>query len=173
MTAVSARAPQPIAAEDGRIPAPDNTVWLIPDIDYDKQVITKYLLKKYSGLPRDMIQSQVNMQALPHLPDVKVVVLVRRPKEDEVLGPMVTFEFDTARNQMKPIPVPPETYVHEVVENPPVRVGDYVTVKPGQIFRPQETDIMPLVDKLCDYAHPCRVSPQCKPDFMLRCVWAG
>lgn len=159
---------------DGKIPAPANTVWMVPDIDYDKQVIGKYLARKYSNLPKEMIQSQVNMQALPHLPDVKLVVLGRRqPEEGTPVGPSTRVEFNQFKNANEHIPIPPETYVHEVYESPPVRVGDYVHVTPGQIFRPQETNIAPLIDVLCAHAAPNRITPQSKPDFMLRYVWGG
>lgn len=162
------------ASEDARIAAPKDTVWLVPDIDYDKQVIQKYLAAKYRDIPRDMIQVQVNMQALPHVPTMQIIVCVRRQKDEfSPLGPSNRVVFDQARQSNRHEPIPPETYIDEVFESEPVRVGEYVKVTPGMIFRPQETDLNPLIDRLCALAAPCRVTPQCKPDVMLRCVWGG
>jgi hypothetical protein len=177
MTNVSARAhaqegdAPPV---DARKPAPPDTVWLVPDIDFDRSVIQQYLIRKYRDLPKEMIVSQINMQALPHLPAMKIVVLVRRQVDDFTpLSPAFNVEHDPLKGGLRSTPVKPETCIHEVTESKPVKVGEHINVMPGQIFRPQETDLNPLVNVLCELAAPCRVTPQCKPDFMLRMVWAG
>lgn len=176
MTAApSARAQAPEQPpRDTRIQAPADTVFFVPDVDFDKLVIQKYLNRKYVGIPKDYIQSQVNMQVFPHVPEMGIIVLVRRQREEGIpLGPSTQVVFNQFKNANEHVPIPPETYIDEVYESPRIRVGDHVHVKPGQLFRPQETNINPLIDVLCEHAAPNRITPQSKPDFMLRFVWGG
>lgn len=164
--------PQRGEPADGRQPYPDNTIFLIPDIEYDAKVIRGYLAKKYRTIPKDMIVSQVNTQAVPHLPDMQFIVCVRRPVDGEALGLSYTVGPDE-RGVLRERPIAPETYHHEVYESPIIRVKDHVKASKADMFKAIETDVSPLINVLCEHAQPCRVSVQNKPDFMLRCVVAA
>lgn len=157
---------------DDRLPYPENTVFLLPDLDYDKRVINLYLKQKYKGIPAQYIDSQVNSQAIPFVRDLAFVVCVRRAKEDEVPGPDHEDYEDPKSGKIRSRPIKPETYIHEVVESAPIRVGDHVKIERGTMFAPVETNLRPLIQALSDAAYPYRVSSQNKPDFMIRCTVA-
>lgn len=153
---------------DARIPYPEDTVFLVPEIPYDVQVIRGYLNKKYRGIPKDMVVSQVNMQALPHLEGLKFIVCVRRGKEAPP-GPEHDIVPDD-RGVLRTKPIPPDRYHDEVYESPVIRVRDHVKATKGSMFAAIETNLNPLIDALAEHAYPCRIFPQNKPDFMLRMV---
>lgn len=179
MSAASARAQQP--EETGKLPYPDETVFLIPDIEYDAKVIKGYLAKKYKGIPREMIVSQANTHAVPHLASMGFIVCVRRAEEGEELGLSYTVGPDD-RGILRERPIAPDSYHSEVVENSqrlgpltpckPIKVTDYVKAPKTSLFASVETDVQPLVVALSEHAHPCRVTVQNKPDFLLRMVVA-
>lgn len=156
---------------DPRIAYPEDTVFLVPDITYEKRVCTGYLNKKYKNVPRDMIVSEVNMTALPHLESLKLVVCVRRGKNDEPLGP-AGLPYTDERGILRERPVAPETYHNEVYESPAIRVRDHVTMGKATMFRQVEPSLNALIDVLADHASPFRIFPQNKPDSMLRLMVA-
>jgi len=164
----SARAQQPA---DDRVPCPENTVFLIPDEAYTAQVIKGYLRKKYANIPQEMIVSQINMQAIPHLAELQFVLVVRRPSEGERLGPAYTLVTDQFGKRVES-PIAPETYHREVVESPPIRVRDHVKVARVNLFQATETKLDMLIDELAKHASPYRIFPQNKPDFLIRCMVA-
>jgi hypothetical protein len=156
---------------DTRLPYPDDTVFLAPDIPYEMNVIRGYLGKKYKNIPRDMIVSEVNMSALPHLEKLKLVVCVRRGKDGEPTGPGGE-PFTDQRGILRDKPIAPETYHHEVCESPPIRVRDYVQMGKATMFKQVEPTLNALIDVLAEHASPCRIFPQNKPDSMLRLMAA-
>jgi hypothetical protein len=153
---------------DSRIPYPENTVFFVPEIPYDVQVIRGYLNKKYKGIPKDMIVSQVNMTALPHIENMKFIVCVRRGN-DGPPGPEHHIVPDE-RGVLRTKPISPETYHNEVHESAVIKVRDHISVSKGSLFAPTETNLNALIDVLANEAYPCRVFPQNKPDTMLRFV---
>jgi hypothetical protein len=154
---------------DTRRPYPDDTVFLVPEIPYDILVIRGYLTNKYKNVPKDMVVSQVNMNYLPHAEKCQFIVCVRRGKDGSVAGPEHTIVPDE-RGILRTKPIAPETYHHEVVESPPVRVRDHIQMGRATMFQQVEPNLNPLINVLCDHAWPFRVTPQNKPDVMLRCV---
>jgi len=166
MSQPSARAQE----QDSRIPYPTDTIFFVPDIPYEQGVIKGYINKKYSNVPKDMIVSQVNMNALPHL-DIKFIVLVRKGVNGEPPGPAYHLVPDEFGKKMEK-PVAPDTYHGEVYESPAIRVRDFVQMPRITMFQQVEPNLNPLIDALCDHAWPCRITPQNKPDSMLRFVVA-
>lgn len=154
---------------DTRIPYPEETVFLVPEIPYDVQVIRGYLNKKYKNVPKDMIVSQVNMNYLPHVEKMQIIVCVRRGKDGGTPGAEHVIVPDE-RGTLRTRPIAPETYQDEVYESPAIKVRDHLKMTRGSMFTQQETNLNPLIDVLAEHAYPCRVFPQNKPDFMLRCV---
>lgn len=157
------------AESDTRIPYPEDTVFLVPEIPYDVQVIRGYLNKKYKNIPRDMIVSQVNMNYLPHVENMKFIVCVRRGKDGGTPGPEHHIVPDE-RGVLRTRPIAPDTYHDEVCESPSIKVRDHLKMSKGSMFTQQETNLNPLIDVLAEHAYPCRIFPQNKPDSMLRCV---
>jgi hypothetical protein len=155
--------------QDTRIPYPEDTVFLVPDVPYEKRVIQGYLNKKYKKIPHDMIVSEVNMNALPHLDSLKLVVCVRRGEDGQppgAAGQPYTDERGILRERI----VAPETYHHEVYESPAIRVRDHVAMGKATMFRQVEPSLNALIDVLAEHASPFRIFPQNKPDSMLRCM---
>lgn len=158
-----------VSEPDKRIPYPEDTIFLVPDVAYDRRVCTGYLQKKYKGLPNSVIVSEVNMTALPHLEKLKIIVCVRRGVDGEPLGPAGEM-FTDQRGILREKPIKPETYHHEVYESPSVRVRDHVTMGSASLFKQVEPSLNELIDVLAVHASPFRIFPQNKPDSMLRCV---
>ena len=163
MSNPNANAPQ-------RIPYPADTIFFVPDIPYEQGVIKGYIAKKYKDVPKDMIVSQVNMNALPHL-DIKFIVFVRKGKDGNAPGPAYHIVPDD-RGVLREKTVSPETYHDEVYESPAIRVRDFITMPRVTMFQQVEPNLNPLIDALCDHAWPCRITPQNKPDSMLKFVTA-
>jgi len=156
---------------DTRVPCPENTIFLIPDLEYDARVINLYLKKKYKNIPAAMITNQVNSNMLAFVTGLQFVVCVRRAQEDQSLGP--DFEYVEDKNgKTRMVPIKHETYISDVVESAPVKVSEYVKVQPASMFQQTETNLKPLIQALGDAAYPFRVTSQNKPDFMIRCVVA-
>lgn len=153
--------------QDTRIPYPTDTVFLVPDVPYDAQVIRGYLNKKYKNLPKDMVVSQLNMTAFPHI-DIKIVVCVRRGRDGGVPGPDHEPPFRDQFGRAVSKPIPPETYHDEVRESPAVRLRDYIQVPKFTLFTATEPNLNPLIDVLAEHAIPYRIFPQNKPDVLLR-----
>jgi hypothetical protein len=155
----------------------ENTVFLVPDLDFDQKVIGVYLRNKYEGIPRDMIAHQF-VNSIVMYPGVRIVVCVRRPREYESLGPNFVMEYDAIQGCKVERKIPPEAYAEawpkgEVYESEPIVVSQYVKAERAHMFRPVKPDPNKLINKLCEEAWPCRVTPQNEPDFMIRCEYAG
>lgn len=153
--------------QDTRVPYPEDTVFFVPDIPYDTQVIRGYLNRKYKGIPKDMVCSQVNMQTMPHVEKLKFIVCVRRGQDGSPPGPEHHIVPDV-RGVLRTNPIAPDTYHSEVVESPAIRARDYISVPKGTLFTMVEPNLNPLIDTLAEHAIPCRIFAQNKPDFMLR-----
>lgn len=153
--------------QDARIPYPDDTVFFVPEAPYENSVIRGYLNKKYKNIPKDMIVSQVNMGVLPHLETIKFIVCVRRGADGNPPGDAYTVGPDD-RGILRERPIPPETYHREVYESPSIRARDHISATRVSLFTQNETNLLKLIDVLCEHAYPCRITPQNKPDMMLK-----
>lgn len=183
MSSASARAPglpaeaRINAGTGGKEPYPLDAngeayrVFLVPDIGYDQGVIKGYLKKKYSGIPPEMITSQVNMSVMANLANLEFVVCVRRGIDGEP-GPAYTVETVETQSgtRRREVPIPPETYHNEVYESAPIRVRDHVKIEKVNLFRATEPQLGDLINVLCAHAMPHRITPQNKPDMLLRFV---
>jgi len=160
-----------------KVPYVENTVFLIPDLDYDERVIKVYLRNKYDGIPKDMIANQF-VESIIMYPGVRIVVVVRRPREDQPIGPKHVLEYDSTKGFTVARDIPPETYAEawpkgEVYESEPLMVAQWVKAERAHMFRPVRPDPNKLINKLCEEAWPCIVRPDNPPDFMIRCVYCG
>jgi hypothetical protein len=152
---------------DQRIPYPEDTVFFVPDAPYEANVIRGYLNKKYRNIPKNMIVSQVNMGVLPHLEKVKFIVCVRRGADGNPPGNAYDVVPDE-RGILREKPIAPETYHGEVYESPSIRARDHVKAAGISLFQQSEPNLLPLIDVLCEHAYPMRITPQNKPDLMLK-----
>lgn len=149
---------------------PSNTLFLVPDIPYDRKVIELYLLDKYETVDRAVLQASFNMDAVPYVRDMQIVVMSIRPPEHTV---RLQWEVGTDAHGVKfEIPKPEREHVQYVVESPALRVADLVHMAAAQMFRPTKPDLSKLIDTLAEYAHPYRIKPQNPPDSMCTMVYA-
>lgn len=148
---------------------PANTLFLVPDIPYDRTVIELYLRDKYEGVDGAHIQNAFNMDAVPFVQNMQIVVMAIRPPEHTV---RLQWTIGTDAHGVKyEIPVPPAEHVQWVVESPVLRVSDLVQMQPSQIFRPTKPDLSKLIATLVEHAHPYRIQPQNPPDAMCRMMF--
>ena len=152
---------------DTRRPYPDDTVFFVPDAPYEQNVIRGYLNKKYKNIPKDMVVSQVNMGVLPHLEKLNFIVCVRRGADGNPPGNAYNVVPDE-RGILREKPIAPETYHNEVYESPQIRARDHIGSAKISLFTQQETSLLKLIDVLCEHAYPMRITPQNKPDLMLK-----
>lgn len=143
---------------------PANTLFLVPNIPYDRKVIELYLNDKYEGVDRAHIQSGFNMDAVPFVQNMQIVVMSIRTPEHVVRK---QWDIGTDAHGVKfEIAIPESDHVKYVVESPILRVSDLVQMQAAQMFRPTKPDLTKLVDVLAEHAHPYRIQTQNDPDSM-------
>lgn len=153
-----------------KIKFPANTLFLVPDIPYDRKVIELYLADKYDVVDRGVIQASFNMDAVPYVRDMAIVVMSIRPPEHTVRK---QWDVGTDAHGVKfEIPIPESEHVQWVRESPILRVADLVHMVAAQMFRPTKPDLTKLIDTLAEYAAPYRIKPQNAPDSMCTMVYA-
>lgn|SRR3982750_4989405 len=149
---------------------PANTLFLVPDIPYDRKVIELYLFEKYDGVDRNVIQASFNMDAVPFVQNMQIVVMAIRPPEHTVRK---QWDVGTDAHGVKfEIPIPEAEHVKYVRESPILKVSDLVQMQAAQMFRPTKPDLSKLIDTLAEYAHPYRIKPQSPPDSMCTMIYA-
>lgn len=149
---------------------PQNTLFLVPDIPYDRKVIELYLQSKYETIDRSVIQASFNMDAVPYVTQMQIVVMSIRPPEHTVRR---QWDVGTDAHGVKfEIPIPESEHVQWVHEGPVLRVSDLVSMQAAQMFRPTKPDLTKLINTLAEHAHPYRIKPQNPPDSMCTMVMA-
>lgn len=148
---------------------PANTLFLVPNIPYDRKVIELYLNDKYEGVDRANIQSGFNMDAVPFVQNMSIVVMSIRTPEHIVRK---QWDIGTDAHGVKfEIAIPESDHVKYVVESPVLRVSDLVQMQAAQMFRPTKPDLTKLVDTLAEHAHPYRIQTQNAPDAMCQMMF--
>lgn len=149
---------------------PANTLFLVPDVPYDRKVIELFLLDKYDGVDRAHIQSAFNMDAVPFVQNMQIVVMTIRAPEHVVRK---AWDVGTDAHGVKfEIPISEREHVQYVHESPILRVCDLVQMQAAQMFRPTKPDLTALINTLAEHAHPYRIKPQNAPDSMCAMVFA-
>lgn len=148
---------------------PAGTLFLVPDIPYDRKVIEMYLADKYETIDRAHIQSAFNMDAVPFVQNMQIVVMTIRPPEHYVRK---QWDVGTDAHGVKfEIPIPEAEHVRYVVESPVLRICDLVQMQAAQMFRPTKPDLTNLINALAEHAAPYRIQPQNPPDAMCRMMF--
>lgn len=134
----------------------DRTMFLIPESDYDQRVCKAYLANRYPEAKA--IVSQFHAERMSYVKDAQIVVVTRRAAPGKQLGSGYKRMQDEETKGWFDMPVPPETYLHEVVESPPIVVAECMLVKPADMFSEQSIDMSELTARLAERAHPYRIA---------------
>lgn len=147
------------------------TTFLIPKTEYDNAVCRAYILEKYPDAV--YVGSSLDISKLSGWPDGEQIVIVRRDTWPKQPGPGTTREKDV-EGKWEYIPVPPETYFHEVVESEPIDVKKTMVVTKADRFTKSQLDLTPLIQRLSEQmALPYRIDmPRHEDDTVLYFVHA-
>lgn len=171
-TTYSVRCKACLAADVARMKGPpgkfnmETTMFLVPEPDYDGLVARAYLAARYPEA--EHVVHQYNAEKLAYVKDAKVVVITRRGKNGKT-GPRFKRTKDE-EGTFYDAPIPPETYLDEVVESDPVNVSDCVQVTPGTMYAAESADFAELTARIAERATPFRIAPPNPPDklFVMR-----
>ena len=138
------------------------TLFLVPESEYDNSVCRAYLAKRYPELEQSQasIVSAFHAEKLTYVKGAQMIVVTRRPKS--LRGPGLRRIKDD-ENKWIDVPVPPETYIDDVIESAPLVIDECLDVKPATMFSEQSVDMTELVARLAERAFPYRIAPPADP----------
>jgi hypothetical protein len=136
------------------------TLFLIPESDYDRDVCRLYLAQRYPTA--QSISHQVHCEKLSYVNGARVVVVTRRGEGGKMSGPSTKRRKDE-EGKFEDFKIPPETYLHEVVESAPIVVAECMDVVPATMFSEGSVDMNELVARLAERAFPYRIAPPSDP----------
>lgn len=157
-----------IAEDKARMSAPttlteeqiEKTLFLIPEGDYDQQVVREYLKIRYPEAQN--VVAMFHAERLSYIKGAQIVVVTRRGKNGGHPGPSWRRQKDV-EDVWKETKIPPETYLDEVVESAPVVVAQCMDVSPANMFSDQQVDMSELVVRLTELAMPYRIAVPADP----------
>jgi hypothetical protein len=124
-----------------------NVTFWIPETTFDNMVCRAYLAEKYPDAP--YISSQINLASIAGWPTEDKIVIVRRDTWPKAPGRATTREKDEEGKWMY-VDVPPETYLHEVVEMAPIHIHSAMVATAANRFNKSKLDLKPLIARLCE-----------------------
>lgn len=136
------------------------TMFLVPEPEYDGMVARAYLKVRYPDA--ENIVHAFNAEKLSYVKGSQVVVITRRGKNGRP-GPRYKRTKDD-EGTFYDAPIPPEEYLHEVVESDPVIVSECIDVTPATMYADQSADFSELVARIAERATPFRIAPPNAPD---------
>lgn len=144
----------------------ERTIFLVTDGAYDGSVARAYIKQRYGGeVPRANVVSAFHAEKLAYVKDVKIIVFARRGKNGEVPGPSARRQKD-AEEVWKETPIPPDTYIDEVVESSIIDLTDCLGYVAATMFTEQSIDLRELVDVLSERAYPHYIAIPTEGDKM-------
>lgn len=139
----------------------EQTLFLVPEPEYDGQVARAYLERRYQGEARNVV-SAFNAEKLAYVKGSQVVVVTRRGKDGRSTGPRTRRTRDE-EGTFHDAPIPPETYLEEIVESEPITVSDCIAMTEATMFSDASVDFSELVARLAERAVPFRIAPPADP----------
>jgi hypothetical protein len=136
------------------------TMFLVPEPEYDGMVARAYLKARYPEC--ENIVHAFNAEKLSYVKGSQVVVITRRGKNGKT-GPRYKRTKDE-EGTFYDAPIPPEDYLHEIVESDPVIVAECIDVTPATMYADQSADFSELVARIAERAVPFRIAPPNAPD---------
>lgn len=138
----------------------EQTLFLIPEPEYDALVARAYIATRYPDAGN--IVCAFHAEKLSYVKGAQVVVVTRRGINGKQPGPRskrTKDEEGTFYDQ----PIPPDTYLAEIVESEPIIVADCMDVVPATMFSEQSVDMREFTARLAERAHPFRIAPPSDP----------
>lgn len=156
--------PACVAEDKARMAAPptmtpaeiETTLFLIPESDYDRSICSMYVHQRYPNVTN--ISHQVHAEKISYVKGARIVVVTRRGLDGKPPGPGWNRRKDE-EGKFEDFKVPPETYLHEVVESAPILVADCMDVIPATMFSEGSVNMSELVARLAEHAFPYRIAP--------------
>lgn len=139
---------------------PSATLFLIPESDYDNMVCRAYVQSRWPEA--EHVIHCFNADKLSYVKNALVVVISRRGINGKT-GPRTKRTKDE-EGTFYDAPIPPETYLNEVVESDPIRVDDCVRVTQGTMYAEESADFGELMARIAERCVPFRLAPPNPPD---------
>jgi hypothetical protein len=160
--------PACVADDKARMAAPPTltaaelnaTLFLIPESDYDRSICTLYVKERYPEA--QSVVHQFHAEKLAYVKDARIVVVTRRGLNGKTPGPGWKRQKDE-EGKWEDFKLPPETYLHEVVESAPIVVSDCMDVVPATMFSEGSVDMTELTARVAERAYPYRIAPPADP----------
>lgn len=160
--------PACMAEDKARLAAPptltaaemESTLFFVPETDYDRDICRIYVQQRYPNA--QSISHQVNAEKLSYVKGARIVVVTRRGLDGKRPGPGWKRQKDE-EGKFEDFKVPPETYLHEVVESAPILVSDCMDVVPATMFSEGSVDMTELSARLAEHAYPYRIALPADP----------
>lgn len=138
----------------------EQTLFLIPEPEYDGQVARAYISARYPEAKN--IVCAFHAEKLSYVKGAQIVVVTRRGLNGKITGPRTKRTKDE-EGTFYDAPIPPETYLSEVVESEPIDVASCMDVVPATMFSEQQVDMKELTSRLAERAAPFRIAPPADP----------
>lgn len=133
----------------------ETTLFLVPEPKYDIDVCRAYVAKRYPG--KRNVTSSFNAERLSYVRAAQIVVISRRGANGQPVGPGSKRQKDE-EGKFVDFPVPPETYLNEVVESAPIVVAECMDVIAATMLSEGSVDMRELVARLHEHTVPYRIA---------------
>lgn len=138
----------------------DNTLFLIPESDYDRDVARAYLSNRYPNARS--VSHQFHAEKLTYVQGARIVVCTRRGIDGKPSGPAWKRRKDE-EGKFEDFKIPADTYVNEIVESAPIVVAECMDVVPATMFSEGSVDMTELAARLAEHAYPYRIALPADP----------
>lgn len=139
----------------------ERTLFFVPETDYDQQIARAYILHRYGEEAQNIVHA-FNAEKLTYVRGAQIIVVVRRALPGKMLGKREKRIKDE-EGKWDDQPVPPETYLNEIVESAPIIVEDVVRVTKADMYNEGSVDMSELIERLGELVFPNKVQLPADP----------
>lgn len=139
----------------------ERTLFFVPEVDYDNQIARAYILHRYGEEATNIVHA-FNAEKLTYVRGAQIIVVVRRAQAGKPLGKREKRIKDE-EGKWDDQAVPPETYLHEIVESAPLVVEDVVRVQKADMYNEGSIDMSELIERLGELVYPNKVQLPADP----------
>lgn len=131
----------------------ENTIFLVPERDFDQALVRLYLERRYADVAITAM-SDIRPERMATWPGSQVVVVTRRvaPGRKALGG---KFELkENKKDEMVEVPIPMENHLPEVFESAPVVVSECVQSSVATMFADASVDVTEFRTRLAELCAP-------------------
>lgn len=129
----------------------ENTLFLVPENDYDSNIARLYVTNKYGE--RAQVTTELRPERMATWRGGRVVVITRRQLPGKDLGTRLRME-ENKFGELVELAVPLTEHLPEIFESAPVIVADIVAATAATMLSDAIVDLTEFHDILCELAAP-------------------